>query len=338
MLPRRLFCLALLWLLLPWAAISRAQDEEPPQELLAERRVLASVGPGLRAIRRDAAGHYYILAPPGPVVLVFDAQGKGLRQIPPDAGNSSASPRPPDAIAYGEGLDIDADGRVYVADRGANLVRVFDARGAASLTVPVSGAVSVAALGQGEFAVASLKAAHLVTVYDLKGRPLREFGDPADVAQRADLNRFLNIGRLASDPHGNVYYSFTYLPEPVLRRYDRYGYASLSIEVRSIDFEPQARAMRREIQRQEHGGPLAFTPVVNALGVDPESRNIWIAAGDELLLFDREGVQRSAYRVFTPEGARLEPVTILIEPERLLVGADPLGLYEFPRPDKQAQQ
>jgi len=342
MFPRGLFCLVVLSaasLLSSVPAISQAQDEEAPQELLAKRRVLESVGSGLRAIRRDAAGHYYILTAPGPAVLVFDAQGKRLRQVPPDVASTSGSARSPDAIEYGEGLDTDEDGRVYVADRAANLVRVFDARGRASLKIPVSGPISVAALGEGEFAVATLKSTHLVTVYDQKGKILREFGDPADIAQRPDLNRFLSIGRLATDGHGNIYYSFAYLPEPTVRRYDRYGYASLSIEVHSIDLEPQARAMRREIQRQEErGGPLAFKPVVTALGVDPESENIWISLGDELLLFDREGVQHSSYRVFTPEGARLEPVTILIEPERLLVGADPLGLYEFPRPDKQAQQ
>jgi hypothetical protein len=319
-------------------AISQILDEGAPQELLAKRRVFESVGAGLRSIRRDARGQYYILTAPGPAVLVFDAQGKRVRQVPPHVEGSPGSSRSSDAIEYGEGLDTDADGRVYVADRGADLVRVFDAQGTASLRVPVSGPTSVAALGDGEFAVATAKSAHLVTVYDQQGKILREFGDPAEVAERPDLNRFLNIGRLATDAHGHIYYCFAYLPEPTVRRYDRHGYASLSIEVHSIDLEPQARAMRREIRRQERGGTPAFKPVVTALGIDPEGENIWISLGDELLLFDQEGVQRSGYRVYTPEGARLEPVTILIEPERLLVGADPLGLYEFPRPDKQTHQ
>jgi hypothetical protein len=31
-----------------------------------------------------------------------------------------------------------------------------------------------------------------------------------------------------------------------------------------------------------------------------------------------------------PGGERIEPSTILVEPDRLLIGADPQGIYEFP--------
>jgi len=37
----------------------------------------------------------------------------------------------------------------------------------------------------------------------------------------------------------------------------------------------------------------------------------------------------------TPQGARLEGNTILVEQDRLIVGSDPLGIYEFERPDKK---
>jgi hypothetical protein len=50
--------------------------------------------------------------------------------------------------------------------------------------------------------------------------------------------------------------------------------------------------------------------------------------------FDREGNRRATYRIYTPQGAKLEATTILVERDRLLIGADPLGIYEFERPEK----
>jgi hypothetical protein len=38
--------------------------------------------------------------------------------------------------------------------------------------------------------------------------------------------------------------------------------------------------------------------------------------------------------VATTQGAALQPVGILVEPERILLVADPAGIYEFARPDK----
>jgi SMP-30/Gluconolactonase/LRE-like region len=316
--------------------MARAQlMPEPDIELLAKRRVFESVGPGLRGIQRDAAGHYYILSAPAGAVLVFDSQGQRLRQVPPAAGGAPGKASVHDAIVYGDGLDVDAEGRVYVADRGANLIRVFNPDGTASLTIPVSGPTSVAAIGEGEIAVAAARSARLVTVFDRRGKIAREFGDPTDVAGRPELNRFLNIGRLATDAHGHLYYSFDYLPEPTVWKYDRNGYASLSIEVTTPEFQPVAQAARREIFRQEQSSTFVLKPVVGAFGVDPETEEVWIAIGDELLHFDREGVGRVTYRILTPEGARLEAKTILIEKDRLLIGSDPLGIYEFARPDKK---
>jgi hypothetical protein len=54
--------------------------------------------------------------------------------------------------------------------------------------------------------------------------------------------------------------------------------------------------------------------------------------------FDKDGTRRASYKLYTPEGARLEPRTILVEPDRLLIGSDPLGIYVFDRPEKKTLQ
>jgi len=62
--------------------------------------------------------------------------------------------------------------------------------------------------------------------------------------------------------------------------------------------------------------------------------DVWMALHNTLIHFDKEANRRSEYQIYTPKGARLEANTILVEEERLLIGADPLGVYEFPRPDR----
>ncbi len=47
-----------------------------------------------------------------------------------------------------------------------------------------------------------------------------------------------------------------------------------------------------------------------------------------------ELLQAVLFEVGIPD-TRLEAAAILIEPDRLLLASDPLGIYEFPRPDKK---
>jgi hypothetical protein len=223
-----------------------------------------------------------------------------------------------------------------VADRGANLIQVFTADGTLLRSIPVKAPVAIAALPEGETAVATLREPHLVIVFDKNGRDVREFGDPGPLAERQELNRYLNIGQLATDAQGHLYYAFAYLPEPTVRQYDRLGYAGQDIQYTAIDAMPAAQAARKEIVRQERRGDQpSFKRILTAVGVNRENGEVWIALYNTLLHFDKEGNRRATYKIYTPEGAWLEANTILVEPDRLIIGSDPLGIYTFERPDKK---
>src|SRR5260370_6644279 len=150
-------------------------------------------------------------------------------------------------------MDVDAAGTVYVADRGANAVKVGERNGNAHRG-SVNAPISVAALPDGEAAVATLREPHLVMVFDKNGRDVREFGDPEPLTERLDLNRFLNTGQLATDAQGHLYYGFAYTPEPTVRQYDRFGYAGLDMQYTALEAAPEAQAVRRGNQRQEKKG------------------------------------------------------------------------------------
>ena len=326
-----------LCLLASLAACAFGQDEG---ELKAKKRFLPGVGPGLRAVKRGADGDYYVLSAPGSSASVFDAAGKLLKRVP--AFEESKSPNPQSSplatITFGEDLDVDAQGTVYVADRGANAIKIWDTKGNERV-VKLNGPVAVAALPEGEFAVATVHERHLVIVFDKNGRDVREFGDPEPISERPEVNRFLNIGMLATDGGGHLYFAFPYMPEATVRQYDRYGYAGQDIQYTGMDAWPAAQATRKEIERQEKRGDAPmFKRILTAVGVERTSGEVWMALGDKLLHFDKEGNRRATYLIYTPEGARLEANTILIEQDRLIIGSDPLGIYEFDRPDKKSQQ
>ena len=332
---RARWCLAALCLAAIWAGPAKAQDED---QLTARARLLPNIGAGLRAVRVGADGNLYVLTAPSSYVSVFGKDGKSVRNIPDyteTAGPVSAELR---AIRYGEDMDVDAAGTVYVADRGANAVKVWERNGNAHMG-SVNAPISVAALPDGEAAVATLREPHLVMVFDKNGRDVREFGDPEQLTERLDLNRFLNIGQLATDAQGHLYYGFAYTPEPTVRQYDRFGYAGLDMQYTALEAAPEAQAVRREIQRQEKkGGTPVFKRVLTAVGVDRETGEVWMAVGNTLLRFDKDGTRRASYQLYTPGGARLEASIVLVEKDRLIVGNDPLGIYGFERPDKKISQ
>ncbi|HEY6385604.1 MAG TPA: hypothetical protein VIX91_07980 [Candidatus Acidoferrum sp.] len=329
--------LAGLCLLASLAACAFGQEEG---ELTAKKRFLPGVGPGLRAVKRGADGDYYVLSAPGSSASVFDAAGKLLKRVPAFEDSKSSNPQSGQlaTITFGEDLDVDAQGTVYVADRGANAIKIWDTKGNERV-VKLNGPVAVAALPEGEFAVATVHEPHLVIVFDKNGRDVREFGDPEPISERPEVNRFLNIGMLATDGGGHLYFAFPYLPEATVRQYDRYGYAGQDIQYTGMDAWPAAQATRKEIERQEKRGDAPmFKRILTAVGVERTSGEVWMALGDKLLHFDKEGNRRATYLIYTPEGARLEANTILIEQDRLIIGSDPLGIYEFDRPDKKSQQ
>ncbi len=322
-------------------------------DLVATKRIFAEIGPGLVALKRDAAARrYLILSSRSAGVAVYNFDGQRIGTIPPsntparpEDSRGAAAKSASSALQFPSDFDLTSDGRIVIADRAANALKFYDTAGALVQTIATPAPTSVAALPEGEVAVTSSafaaprdQALRLVTVFAKSGRLAREFGDAVELASRRDLNRYLNIGRVTSDPSGALYYAFTFLPEPTVRKFDRFGYASLELSVTSLDIQPNAQAVRREIKRQdEKGGAPQMRTIISALGVDPDAHDFWLALGNVLLHLDRDGVRRAAYRTYSAEGLRIEPVAILVESDRILLACDPLGIFEFPRPDKSAR-
>jgi hypothetical protein len=311
-----------------------ARAQEPYQfesDLVAKRQLYRGVTAGFREIRRGLNGNYYVLTAPAPAVLIFDKSGKSVGQVP----SASAATAKGAALVYGESFDVDHDGRVVVCDRGAKAVKIYSPDGVLAGSVPMSVPVSVVFLPGDEFAVASPDAEHLVTAYDLGGKVVREYGDREEIADRPDVNTQVNYGHLVVDDMGNNYFYFDYLPEPTVRKFDHVGYLAMELSLKTLEFEPAAQAARKAIVRSEDSERSipSLHRIISAVGVDPQTQELWIAIGTLLMRFDKDGERLSSFRTYLPSGARLEASQILVEPDRLVIGADPQGIYEFPKPE-----
>jgi hypothetical protein len=169
-------------------------------------------------MKRDAAGRIYVLATPANTILVFSPEGKRVGEIP-QAGSTTAK------IQFAVDFDLDPEGRVFVADRAANAVEIFSPEGALIAKVPVFAPTGVAALPNNQFAVSTLRSKRLIEIRDEEGRLVRSFGDPADAGISADPSKLQNLGKVSGDGEGAIYFAFATLPDPLIRKFDRYGYA-----------------------------------------------------------------------------------------------------------------
>lgn len=313
--------------LLPGMLRSRAQELESEQQITARARLFPDVGPGIKAMKRDSRGRYLFLATDDHAVRIYTAGNTFIGQIPSIASSKAS-------ITDGEDFDVDSTGRVYVADRDANAVKVYAPDGNLSLSISADSPTSVVALSSGQIAVAGLKSRDLVTIYDGQGKSVREFGDLSDLADHEELNRFLNVGRLAADPANHIYYAFTYFPEPTVRKYDPFGVSAYQISLHTLDVYPSAQAERRDISRIDAQSNLEPLPaIISAIGVDPQTQEVWISIADYLMKFDKSGNRVESYRTLTANGEVLSASAILIEPHRILLADDPHGIFEFARPD-----
>ncbi len=77
-------------------------------------------------------------------------------------------------------------------------------------------------------------------------------------------------------------------------------------------------------------------PIITAMAADPETHEIWAGIGDTLVHFNRDGDPVGLYYLTLSGGTAIKPAAVLVEPDRILIAADPWGIFEFARPDKAA--
>jgi hypothetical protein len=188
-------------------------------------KVFPQTEAGVTAIKRSPSGLYYVLAKPWTSIWVYGVEGNLVNRIP-NAKSNGAS------IRYAADLDISPDGLIVVADRAANMIEVFRPDGSLVSRATVAAPTSVVALSNDLFAVTSLVSKRLVQIIDERGKVIRSFGDPSDLSDTPPEKQALaDWGTISGDSAGGIYFAFASVPDPTLRKYDRYGYLGYQASV-----------------------------------------------------------------------------------------------------------
>jgi hypothetical protein len=289
-------------------------------DLLARHRLFPEVGRGVSVIKKDSAGRYYVLAAPAKSIAIYQADGRRIGEIP--RANSPGA-----TIVYAQDFDLDSTGRIFVADRGTNSVKIFAADGSLEASFAVALPLSVIALDDGTCAVKSLVSSGVYfTIVNRQGQSVRTFRAPPSSPSN---------GPIFGDRAGHIYLAFTDMDDPTVRKYDAYGASDYEFSLSSADFAPPAgRKQWTRITIEQGATPATAKPAIQALAADPESGEVWVAVFDELVHFDQDGNRRAAYRTSTILGTRIEPAAMLIEHNRMLIADEELGIFDFPLPER----
>lgn len=189
--------------------------------------------------------------------------------------------------------------------------------------------MSIVALSGLEFAATLLRSDHLVSLMSAQGTLVRAIGEAPRLNGQAPLTR----GRVYGDGRGQIYFVFTDLPDPTIRKYDRFGYAAWEVSLPASEFRPAPGAKQWTTVTIGNDQAPPPRPVIRALAVDPETDEVWAAIGSELVHFDKDGSRLAAYLTSTKEGARIEAAALLIEHDRILIADDPNGIFDFALPE-----
>ncbi len=84
-------------------------------------------------------------------------------------------------------------------------------------------------------------------------------------------------------------------------------------------------------------GLAVSKPKITAVAVDPRTHDVWAAIADTLVEFNADGSPMGLYYLTLAGGESLKVTALLVEPDRLLIAADPWGIFAFPRPDKPSE-
>ncbi len=311
----------------------------------ATQAVFQEAGRLVSAVRRDPAGRYLVLQSRPATIFVYDANLKfhGKYAIHNSRGT----------LSFAEDFAVGEEGKIYVADRGAQAVKVLSSSGELLQAIPFLQPVSVAVV-DGEIFVSSVQARELISLVNASGKVIRGFGALQEVADRADLQRTFNIGFVRRDAASHIYYLFRYLPTPTIRKYSPLGHLVAEFQftaatlprlqpspvkeappVRPGEQSPRITREERAIKRA-----AAMTPrdVLTALAVDPQTEELWVGVVSSLLHYDREGHNLGKWRALDPNGVPIEIDDLLLEPDRVIVASTGRGIFLFPLPGRTSAE
>jgi hypothetical protein len=108
---------------------------------------------------------------------------------------------------------------------------------------------------------------------------VRSFGDPSDITEDADKTSIMRWGKISGDSADGIYFALTSVPDPTLRKYDRFGYASYETTVPESVIEAASTTREDRVQLTLNVSHLSLSEQTVGSITLGSSRDLKISAG-----------------------------------------------------------
>ncbi len=257
------------------------------------------------AIRRSKDRQLFYILGGDRQVSAYDSEHNLLRRFPSYMQSPSS-------------IEVDAENRIYIADSGANQIKVFSPEGKAIKTLSINQPLSFAVLSNGNIIVASPSHGWLLHLYDSSGQRIRSFGsvkqfDPTDEEE----NNFLNRGKVLLDSTDAIYFVYRFAPTPGIQKYASNGKAISEFAVTGNAIDLQLEAVQGFL-RNRTPNKIGGITVINSAIIDPETDHIWVCMNGAS---DAPGVYE-----YNSDGKKLQEYSFVIDsqtyPSGIITGVD----------------
>jgi len=299
---------------------ARAQDE-----LRAYRQVAYESGHGTLALKKGPGDSFYALNQADRCVWTFSSSGSTTGRI------SSIGMGPTDLLAPKD-LAVDSEGDAIVAD-ASGAVKIFSLKGAPLNSVPFQRPQHVASMSDGRILVSGFPKQYLISIFDKQGRLNNTIGTPAKVDEDPFFNAVLNMGEISVDESDNIYYAFTYMLNPTIRKYKSDG--TLLAEWNLSDGDTLGQiiaAAKQKYQSNKKAKNYGGVPVLTAVTFDQSSDTLWVASGAQVTQLDSSGHSLRIIKLLQPDGKPLQAVGLLVDRDTIRAANYLSGIFEFQKP------
>jgi hypothetical protein len=316
---RRVLC-GIFFSALLFPTVANAQDE-----LQAFRQVAYESGHGTVTLKQGPGGGFYALNQADRCVWMFSSSGSSTGHI------SSIGMGPSDLLSPKD-LAVDSDGNAIVAD-ASGAVKIFSPSGHLLISFPFERPQHVASMSGGRILVSGFPKDYLISIFDRQGKLLGKLGTPAKVDDDPFFNSVLNMGAIFADGSDNIYYVFTYMLTPTVRKYKPDG--TLVAEWHLSDgktLEQNLAAARLKYQENKKSANYGGVPILTAVAFDQDSGTLWVASGAQITLLDSSGHTLRIVNLALPDGKPLQTGGMSVERDTIRASTYLAGIFEYQKP------
>jgi len=203
---------------------------------------------------------------------------------------------------------LDRRSWAFVVDGGNQRIEIFDGQGKYAGGFPLTQvSLGIAVDSRGDVLLGQPQIGKLVTAYDLRGKPLRSFGDlvkPSDVygpkfrKYDTDLTLFNRV-RLATDDAGNAWVALQNMP--LLFKFDRNGRLLLRKDLRYPDLQPVLNSVASDAPSSDYAAMnvdgMQLTMVIRGIQWDDMRKCLLVLLGNETtMVLDGAGTELYGFK------------------------------------------